>query len=581
MARNAFSEVFGGIPIACGYLVGTVSVTTITKPQRLSPICERTVYPQEPMLQLSPALERAESLATSEATTHGREFPDLCDWLTGLLADDDGRARQTLAANVPDSEHFLLSLHTLETRGPTIPAERLYREAVQHSVRLRGDPALTTDLVFYAACLTDTTMSRTLESLGLNLRELESFLRSPDIVPQGQLTTKPFMVDEPTDVQQSLGFVDNSATTFADFQSRSSEPRFSVETVSGTDAHDLLRILDVNYNRATESLRVLDDYARLSRNDRILTETCKGLRHELVQLREAHGFTNLTRARDTQGDIGTTISGANEYHRPTLSDVAKVNLKRLHEALRSLEEFGKVRNVAFAKAIEQLRYRAYTLEKAFFTRDSLRERLFESKIYALLSSSQCVAALDWTIAELAAGGVGIVQLREKNLTDRELLAKAHNVRRWTQKAGILFIMNDRPDIARLVEADGVHVGQDDLSLRDARRILGPDAIIGVSTHNLEQVKTAVFDGADYLGYGPTFPSTTKQFEQFAGLDFLREAATATSLPGFALGGISLENVGQVMATGISRVAVSAVLATSDDPQQTARRLWGLLHSESN
>src|SRR5439155_15936065 len=100
--------------------------------------------------------------------------------------------------------------------------------------------------------------------------------------------------------------------------------------------------------------------------------------------------------------------------------------------------------------------------------------------------------------------------------------RARQVRRWTQQAGVLFIMNDRPDIARLVEADGVHLGQDELPVKEACRILGPDALIGVSTHNLVQLRQAILDGASYVGVGPTFPSETKQFEAYAGLQFVRQ-----------------------------------------------------------
>src|SRR5262249_27095687 len=127
--------------------------------------------------------------------------------------------------------------------------------------------------------------------------------------------------------------------------------------------------------------------------------------------------------------------------------------------------------------------------------------------------------LDWTIREAAAGGASIFQLREKNLSDRDLLERARNVRRWTREVGALFIMNDRPDIARLAEADGVHVGQDDLPVKEVRRVVGPHVLVGVSTHNLGQLRQAVLDGASYVGVGPTFPSGTKQFEAFPGLDF--------------------------------------------------------------
>src|SRR5260221_2264210 len=110
------------------------------------------------------------------------------------------------------------------------------------------------------------------------------------------------------------------------------------------------------------------------------------------------------------------------------------------------------------------------------------------------------------------------------------------MRHWPRAAGVLFIVNDRPDVARLVEADGVHLGQDDLSVREARRIVGPDALIGVSTHNLEQLRQAVLNGADYVGVGPTFASTTKDFAELAGLGFRPAAGAGTRPAGFGVGG---------------------------------------------
>jgi thiamine-phosphate pyrophosphorylase len=198
--------------------------------------------------------------------------------------------------------------------------------------------------------------------------------------------------------------------------------------------------------------------------------------------------------------------------------------------------------------------------------------LAEARLYVLVSGSLCAAALDWTIAEAAAGGAQIIQLREKNLDDRTLLERARNVRRWTKQAGVLFIMNDRPDLARLAEADGVHLGQEELSVKDARRIAGPRALIGVSTHNLEQVRQAVLDGASYLGVGPTFPSATKDFAALAGLDFVRQATAATSLPAFAIGGINLETIAAAVAAGARRIAVAHAICQADDPRRVARQL---------
>src|SRR5438045_3761732 len=133
----------------------------------------------------------------------------------------------------------------------------------------------------------------------------------------------------------------------------------------------------------------------------------------------------------------------------------------------------------------------------------------------------------------ARGGARVIQLREKTLDGRAVLERARLVRRLTRDAGALFIVNDRPDIARLVEADGVHLGQGDLPVKEARRVLGPDLLIGVSTHDLDQVRQAILDGASYIGVGPTFPSGTKAFPSLAGLEFVRQVAAQTSLPAFA------------------------------------------------
>jgi thiamine-phosphate pyrophosphorylase len=331
------------------------------------------------------------------------------------------------------------------------------------------------------------------------------------------------------------------------------------------------RILDACANRAREGLRVAEDYCRFVLNDNFLCGELKRLRHELTAV-----LTDLApdfaAARDTPGDVGTMLTTPAEQHRHSLLEVALVNLKRAQEALRSLEEFGKVGAAAIGRRLEQLRYDAYTLEKAIVLGTTARQRLQTARLYVLLTGATCTASLEWTIAEAAGGGADVIQLREKELSDRDLLARAQAVRRWTRRAGVLFIVNDRPDIARLVEADGVHLGQDDLPVREARRIVGPDALIGVSTHDVEQLRRAILDGASYVGVGPTFPSGTKEFAELAGLDYVRTAMTMTSLPAFVLGGVKVANVAEAVAVGARRVAVSQAIAGADDPRAAAAAL---------
>jgi thiamine-phosphate pyrophosphorylase len=207
-----------------------------------------------------------------------------------------------------------------------------------------------------------------------------------------------------------------------------------------------------------------------------------------------------------------------------------------------------------------------------------REQLADTKLCVLLTSSHCAASLDWTIQEAAAGGARMIQLREKQLGDRSLLERARNVRRWTRQAGALFIVNDRPDIALLAEADGVHLGQDDIPVKEARRILGPNKLIGVSTHNIDQLRQAICDGVSYLGVGPTFPSGTKVSAELAGLDFVRQAMAETSLPAFVIGGVNLDTIGAAVAAGAQRVAVSQAICQADDPRAAAAALVRALES---
>jgi thiamine-phosphate pyrophosphorylase len=343
-----------------------------------------------------------------------------------------------------------------------------------------------------------------------------------------------------------------------------------------TERIDTARILDANANRAREALRVIEDYCRFSLDDPCLSAETKQLRHDLTQQLGTLPGNLLVEARETLRDVGTRLTTMTEHQRHSLEAVVRANLKRLAEALRSLEEYSKLHRPQVSQALEALRYRSYTLERAILIGTTARERLADARLYVLLTGSLCTGSLDWTIQEAAAGGARMVQLREKNLGDRELLDRARKVRHWTRKAGVLFIMNDRPDIARLTEADGVHVGQDELWVKDVRRILGPNALIGVSTHTIDQVRQAVRDGASYLGVGPTFPSETKEFADFPGLPFVEQAARETTLPAFVIGGVNRDTIGAAVAAGARRVAVSQAICQADDPRAAAAELLRIL-----
>ena len=199
------------------------------------------------------------------------------------------------------------------------------------------------------------------------------------------------------------------------------------------------------------------------------------------------------------------------------------------------------------------------------------------RLYVILDPRAAAGRDLARIAELAIrGGADALQLRDKHGTARDALDQARRILAAARPSGVPLLINDRVDLAIAAEADGVHLGQDDLPVKEARRIIGPEALIGVSTHNLEQVRQAVLDGASYLGVGPTFPSGTKAFSAVSGLEFVRQALAVTSLPAFVIGGVNLENVGAAVAAGARRIAVSQALCQVEDPRIQAAALRNAL-----
>lgn len=380
--------------------------------------------------------------------------------------------------------------------------------------------------------------------------------------PVQQLLLDHGLQPENADHSSGQGGISNEPLT-ADLQLSLSGPPVGENT-------DLYRVLDAAANRAREGLRVLEDFVRFTADDRHLTEILKGWRHRLADaLRLLDGRALIT-SRDTRGDVGTTVHTPSERTRKTPLDVVRASCKRVQEAARTLEEYGKIVSPEFAVMLGELRYASYTIEKAILTTFESRDRLADCRLYLLVTQAYCPHGAGPVIRAALAAGASVIQVREKNLPDRELVEWGRYVREWTAAAGALFIMNDRPDLAVLTDADGVHVGQDELSVRDARRIVGPHMLIGVSTHSIEQARIAVLEGADYIGVGPVFPSTTKAFPELAGLEFVRQVAAEITLPAFAIGGIDAGNVGEVIAAGGQRIAVSSAICGAEHPGQATR-----------
>ena len=338
----------------------------------------------------------------------------------------------------------------------------------------------------------------------------------------------------------------------------------------------VLRAFDASANRAKEAIRVVEDYVRFVLDDPYLTEQLKQLRHEMTTAIESVPISVRLAARETQADVGTQISTPTERVRDNTGSLVTANFSRLQEALRSMEEFGKLIDSAMAARLEQARYQAYTLHRAVENTRLSLDCLLEARLYVLLDGGASPEAFETLVKELVDAHVDLIQLRDKRLDDRELLDRARLLRKLTDGTGTLFIMNDRPDLARLADADGVHLGQEELTVKDARRIVGAEMLIGVSTHSIEQARAAVLDGANYIGVGPTFPSETKKFDTFAGVELLKAVAAEIRLPSFAIGGITPANLPEVLATGIRRVAVSGCVSNSETPAKVVSDLQDLL-----
>lgn len=338
------------------------------------------------------------------------------------------------------------------------------------------------------------------------------------------------------------------------------------------------RIIDACANRAREGIRVVEDHARFMLNSPVLAGWLKQVRHDLKHALDLLPEKLLRAgllARDVPGDVGTSLSTAGEWIRSNPKGVAFANIKRVQESLRSLEESCKLVSVPAAAALEALRYQTYGVEKLLGTLVEPSERLARSHLYVLIGSKDCALGLETTTKAALEGGADIIQSREKGMHDRDWLALLEKMRRWTSDAGALLVVNDRPDLALLAGADGAHTGQEDLPVRLCRRISAADGVnrlLGASTHNPEQLSRAIQDGADHAGVGPVFPSKTKNFESYPGLDLIRAVRGVGEIPWFALGGIGPENLDLVLDAGARRVAVSRCVLGSEKPAEVCRSL---------
>ena len=329
--------------------------------------------------------------------------------------------------------------------------------------------------------------------------------------------------------------------------------------------HQVWRVLDANGNRAAEGLRVLEEVARLVREDAGSAAVLKGLRHDLASILALLDRQSRLAARSTEHDAGTHITSDRESARDNLETLVSAETSRVGEALRSLEEFSKLIDSAASARFKQLRYRAYDALARIELAWTTHAWLGNMRLCVLVD---CARPIDEFVAysrSLAEAGLSCLQIRDKKMDGGTLVRYARRAVEVLHPLGTRVIVNDRVDVALASGAAGVHVGQDDLAIEDVRRMAGQRLCVGVSTHDISQAREAVARGADYIGCGPTFPSSTKSFNEFAGVEFLRQVAAEITIPCLAIGGVGLDNLEQVIQAGVRGVALSAAVHQATDP----------------
>lgn len=334
------------------------------------------------------------------------------------------------------------------------------------------------------------------------------------------------------------------------------------------------RIIDANFNRAREAARMMEEYCRFALNCGVLTGRAKQLRHELSAEIGKLDAGRLITSRDTAGDVGVGQTVDNQFKRGDLRDCFTASCKRLSEGLRALAEMAQTIDPSVARTLEKLRFDAYALEKDIVVFSDVSEKFKRVSLYVIISSSLPADVLSLAGC-CAAGGADCIQLRAKGIGDDELFALAVEFVKVCRDAGVLSIINDRVDIASAAGADGVHLGQNDLPIEQARKLQLTPLMMGKSTHTLEQLRAACDELPTYVSLGPVFSTGTKPDAKAVGLDYVAEGTKVLGGSGIghvAIGGIGVDNVEEVLRAGAGAIAVCSAVTEVADAAGACREL---------
>lgn len=325
---------------------------------------------------------------------------------------------------------------------------------------------------------------------------------------------------------------------------------------------EINRLLDANINRVSEGIRVIEDIARFVCNQKDFSKNLREKRHYLRKLFILKDWEFLN-SRDTKKDVGIEITKESQLDKKSnIRNLILGNFKRIQEGLRSIEEISKIScDYSISKEVEALRYSFYNLEKEFM--GSLKPEI-PLGLYGITAENFSNGRSNYeVVTEMIKSGIKIIQYREKYKSLREKLEEAKKLSELCKENNVLFIVNDHVDIALMVDADGVHVGQEDMPVSEIRKILGANKIIGLSTHSVEDAQRALSQDVDYIGVGPIFPTTTKD-RAAVGIEYMEYVEKNIDLPYIAIGGIKESNLSQVIEKGAKRIALVSEIVGADD-----------------
>jgi len=343
-------------------------------------------------------------------------------------------------------------------------------------------------------------------------------------------------------------------------------------------SNDQFRIIDANINRLGEGLRVLEEFARMTLNDTVLTQKLKDMRHKTLKIHDEL-YKKLLGSRDAAGDVGSDIVVKGESGKQDVKGVITANAKRAQESLRVLEEMAKIPELNLdSDQFRKARFELYTIEKELIVRIARRDKTERIKgLYVIIDAAWLKGRKPVDIAgRVIKGGASVIQLRCKVLSHKEFLNIARDLKEICREKGVIFIVNDSLEIALAVKADGLNVGREDMPANEARKLMPVDMLLGCSAYTVSEAKKAYKDGSDYVGVGAIFTTATKESIKIVGLKRIEQIKKAVDLPIVAIGGINRENLKEVMAAGADAAAVISAVMGVEDVEKATRELVNII-----